>query len=67
MATISDSIAGDEYVMATRLVELTISLNLRDLSLKSHEARVEAFLRRVLPVVSDNATNPEQVLAAAVE
>ncbi len=36
--------------------------NSREVSSDSYEAKVEAFLRRLLPAVSDNATNPVQAL-----
>ena len=62
MATIGDSITGNENVKAPRSVELTIGSKSREVSSEGHEANVEAFLRRVLPVVSDNATNPVQAL-----
>ena len=62
MATIGDSITGDEIVKAPRSTELTIRSNSREESSESHEAKVEAFLRRVLPVVSDNATTAVQAL-----
>ena len=60
MATIGDSITSDEYVKVPSPAELTIRSNSREVSLETHEAKVEAFLRRLLPVVSDNATNPVQ-------
>ena len=62
MATIGDSITGNENVKAPSPAELTIRSNSREVSLETHEAKVEAFLRRMLPVVSDNATNPLQAL-----
>ena len=62
MATIGDSITGNENVKAPRSVELTIRSNRREVLSDSHEVKVEAFLRRLLPVVSDNATNAVQAL-----
>ena len=62
MAIIGDSITGSESIKAPRSVKLTIGSKSREVSSDSHEAKVEAFLRRVLPVVSDNATNAVQAL-----
>ena len=66
MATIGDSITGNESVKASQSIELTIRSDPRELSLESHESKVEAFLRRVLPVVVDNATNPVHALVPGV-
>ena len=62
MATIGDSITGNENVKVPSPAELTIRSNSREVSIETQEAKVEAFLRRLLPVVSDNATNPVQAL-----
>ncbi len=62
MATIGDSITGNENVKVPAPTELTIRSDSREVSSNSHEAKVEAFLRRLLPAVSDNATNPVQAL-----
>ncbi len=62
MATIGDSITGDEDVNPEFPMDLTIATNPGLISSDSHEERVESFLRRMLPVVSDAATHPVQAL-----
>ena len=62
MATISDSITGDENVNAGYATGLTIATNPSVVASGGHEEKVESFLRRMLPVVSDSATHPVQAL-----
>ena len=62
MANISDDNTGDNSVKTFPSNELTILSSSREMTFDTHEAKVEAFLRSVLPVVSDNATHPAQAL-----
>lgn len=62
MATNGDSNTGDEEVNAPSSTELTVGTNPRPVPSISHEEKVEAFLRRVLPVVSGNAAHPAHAL-----
>lgn len=62
MATNDDSITGDEKVNAQPPTKLTVGANPRPVPFGSHEEKVEAFLRRALPVVSDQATHPAHAL-----
>lgn len=62
MAINDDSITGDKKVNARSSTELTTGKNPSLVPFASHEEKVEAFLRRVLPVVSDHATHPAQAL-----
>ena len=57
-----DFITGGDKVNVNAGVELTINPHTGLAPVGSHEEKVEAFLRRLLPAVSDNATNPVQAL-----
>jgi len=62
VANIGDSITGDEEVNGQLSAELTISVNPRGVASGIANEKVEAFLRRMMPVVSGDATHPVQAL-----
>ncbi len=62
MATNGDCITGNEHVNDHSLKHLTERVNTRLVPFGSHEEKVEAFLRQMLPVVADQATHPVQAL-----
>ncbi len=62
MTTNHDFTTGSEEVNDRSMLELTSLANPRLVSLDSHEAKIESFLSRVLPVVADRATHPIQAL-----
>jgi len=62
VATIGDSITGDDEVSGQPPTELTVRANPGEVSSENPEEKVEAFLRKMMPVVAGKATHPVQAL-----
>lgn len=62
MSNIGASTVGEEIVKGPASTALTVLENPRAMAFDSHEAKVEAFLRRVLPIVTESGPSPVQAL-----